>query len=88
MEQFDGWDQVDECSLHVSSGRIVVAGCTDYFPDAARVVVPPSSYRVRLYYGNLDAPEGRDVYRVALWPEDVSVAARLIKRRKTEDKSN
>src|SRR5271157_5437345 len=31
------WDHVNECSIEVPSGRIVVAGCTDYFPDAARV---------------------------------------------------
>ena len=30
----DSWDHLVECTLEVSSGRIVVAGCTDYFPDA------------------------------------------------------
>ncbi len=31
------WDQVSECTLEVSSGRLVIAGCTDYYPDAARI---------------------------------------------------
>ncbi|MHB8217984.1 MAG: hypothetical protein ACYDDS_18075 [Candidatus Sulfotelmatobacter sp.] len=66
------WDQVNECDLMVKSGRIVVAGCTDYFPDAARIEVPPGSYRVRLYYGDLnslseDELEGNDHYRIVLW---------------------
>jgi hypothetical protein len=71
-EDTTGWDQVNECTLEVQSGRIVVAGCTDYFPDAARIEVPPGSYRARLFYGNLDALsddglDGDDRYRVVLW---------------------
>lgn len=67
------WDQVNECSLDVASGRIVIAGCTDYFPDAARILVPPGSYRVRAYYRGLeslsdDGLEGDDHYRLVLWP--------------------
>ena len=66
------WDQVNECDLAVKSGRIVVAGCTDYFPEAARIDVPPGSYRARLYYGNLNSLsenglEGDDHYRIVLW---------------------
>jgi hypothetical protein len=71
-EQLDGWDQVNECSIQVDSGRIVVAGCTDFFPNAARIVVRPGSYRVRVYYGKLnslspDGLEGEDHYRMVLW---------------------
>jgi len=76
-EDLSGWDQVNECSLSVPSGRIVVAGCTDYFPEAARIDVAPGSYRARIYYGGLDTLsedglEGSDRYAVALWlaPED------------------
>jgi hypothetical protein len=69
---FDAWDQVTECSLDVPSGRIVIAGCTDYFPDAARIEVPPGTYRVRVSYGALDSVsedglDGDDRYRVQLW---------------------
>ncbi|MCL1635487.1 hypothetical protein M2650_12730 [Luteimonas sp. SX5] len=41
------FDHVVECSLSIQSGRIVVAGCTDYFPDAARIDVTAGTYRVR-----------------------------------------
>jgi hypothetical protein len=37
---FDTWEHVVEGGLQVSSGRLVVAGCTDYFPDAARILAP------------------------------------------------
>lgn len=67
------WDHVNECSLDVPSGRIVIAGCTDYFPDAARIELAPGSYRARLYYGSLDSLsedglDGDDNYKVVLWP--------------------
>ena len=66
------WDQVAECSLEIPSGRIVVAGCTDYFPDAARIEVIPGIYRARVYCGNLnslgdDGLEGDDHYKLVLW---------------------
>src|SRR5262249_35545510 len=72
-ESLDAWDQVNECSIQINSGRIVVAGCTDYFPDAARIVLQPGVYRVRVYYGKLDSLspdglEGEDHYRLAMWP--------------------
>jgi hypothetical protein len=72
VEDTTTWDQVNECTLDVQSGRIVIAGCTDYFPDAARIEVSPGSYRARLYCGNLDALSedglnGDDHYKVVLW---------------------
>jgi hypothetical protein len=83
-DDFAEWDQINECSLDISSGRIAIAGCTDYFPDAARIVVPPASYRARVYYGGLDSLsddglEGDDHYRVVLWsaaPGPVTVSSR------------
>ena len=67
------WDHVVEATLDVASGRIIVAGCSDYLPDAMRITVPPGSYRVRVSYGALDTLSenglnGNDHYRVQLWP--------------------
>lgn len=67
-----GWDRVNECSIRVMSGRAVIAGCTDYFPEAARIELEPGVYRARVYYGGLDtlSPDGldgKDHYRIALW---------------------
>ena len=80
----DEWDHVTECGIEIPSGKIVVAGCSDYFPDAARIPVKAGDYRARIYYGNLESLsenglEGDDHYKVVLWPsEDMSV--RVVKR--------
>jgi len=73
----ESWDHVTECSLDVPSGRIVIAGCTDYFPDAARIDIEPGTYRARVSYGSLDSLsedglDGDDRYRVQLWPAQSS----------------
>lgn len=80
------WDHVVEAALDVASGRIVVAGCTDYFPDARRIDVPLGSYHVRVSYGALDTPSqdglsGADHYRVQLWPGASSTAVHVVKQR-------
>ena len=66
------WDHVNECTVEVPSGRVVIAGCTDYFPDAARIELAPGAYRARIYYGGLsslseDGLDGDDHYKVVLW---------------------
>jgi hypothetical protein len=79
------WDHVAECSLEVSTGRIVIAGCTDYFPDASRIDAEPGVYRVRISYGLLDTLsadelDGSDRYRVQLWRASL-IEPRIIKQR-------
>ncbi|MBR0756331.1 hypothetical protein JQ604_29490 [Bradyrhizobium jicamae] len=79
------WDHVVEASLDVASGRIVIAGCTDYFPDAKRIDVPIGTYRVRASYGALDSLsadglQGNDHYRLQLWPAP-EIAVRVVKQR-------
>ena len=53
-EDFALWEQINECSIGVPSGKIVVAGCTDYFPDAARISVEPGTYRARVFTATLE----------------------------------
>lgn len=69
----DKFDQVVECSIAVESGTIVVAGCTDYFPDAARIKLSAGSYRVRASFQGLESVlaqglDGNDQYHLQLWP--------------------
>lgn len=48
----DGEDviaQINECDIEVSSGKIVIAGCTDYLPDAERIELENGIYRSRIY---------------------------------------
>lgn len=72
VEDLAAWDHAIECSIDVISGRLVVAGCTDYFQDAARIDVVPGCYRVRVLSGalgslNANGLEGDDHYKVVLW---------------------
>ena len=67
------WDHIAECGLEIPSGRVVIAGCTDYLPDCARLETAPGTYRARVHFGGLgklsaDGLEGDDHYLIALWP--------------------
>lgn len=72
LAERDDIGQINECDLAITSGRAVVAGCTDYFPDAQRLDLPNGIYRARIYYCNLDkisedGLDGEDYYEVQLW---------------------
>jgi len=69
------WDKVNRTSLVCNTGRIVVAGCTDYFPDARRLSVNPGTYDVLVGYKGLlslseDGLEGDDSYHIFLAPKN------------------
>jgi len=86
-DNFDDWDHVNECNINVPSGRIVVAGCSDYFVDAHRISVTPGCYKAQIYYGGLDTLsdnglQGEDHYRVVLWLGDFD-EAKVLKHRNT-----
>jgi hypothetical protein len=71
QDDFSVWDRINECSIDIPSGTVVIFGCTDYRPDAARVQISPASYRAKIYYGGLDTvtdfDKGEDRYKAALW---------------------
>ena len=54
LEDSDEISHINECDLVVKSNKLVLAGCTDYFPDALRINVHAGVYRVRIYYCRLD----------------------------------
>ena len=67
------WDHITTASLQIDTGRIVVAGCTDYYPDAARIEVSPGTYEAIICYSKLtslspDGLDGEDSYHVHLFP--------------------
>jgi|SRR5947209_16165957 len=74
-DSLDEWDKVMECSIQVESGAVLLSAPEDGLYEETRTPVPPGIYRALVYYGNLDlAPdggaelEGRDYYRIVLWP--------------------
>ncbi|MFH8387167.1 hypothetical protein ACH4E7_40715 [Kitasatospora sp. NPDC018058] len=82
------FDHVVEAGLSISSGRVVVMGCTDYLPDAARFEVPAGPIRVRASRSYLDTPDCTDgadateLVRLQVWPGPLA-GPRVVKRRAT-----
>jgi hypothetical protein len=72
-DDFGEWDQVNECSLKIASGKLIVTGIGDQLWDVPRRFnVIPGSYRVRIYYGELGSVKktkvkGKDQYKLVLW---------------------
>lgn len=80
--------QINECDIDIRSGKLVLAGCTDYFTDAKRISLEKGNYRARIYYGNLDkisddGLDGEDFYEIHLWKTDRSQELKVIKDRNT-----
>lgn len=71
--ELENYSRVNECSLEVASNKLILAGCTEYLPDATRIDVEPAIYRVRVLYGNLESVkddwEGEDFYVLQLWKD-------------------
>ena len=71
--ELEKYSRVNECGLEAKSGRLILAGCTEYLPDAARIEVESAFYRVRILYGNLETVvsdwEGEDFYVLQLWQD-------------------
>lgn len=71
--EIEKYSRVNECSLEVTSNKLILSGCTEYLPDAARIDIEPAIYRVRVLYGNAeevnDDWEGEDFYILQLWED-------------------
>ena len=53
-----GFERVKECAIQIDTGRLVIAGCTDHFPDAARIAVAPGTYNALIGYKGLGTLSG------------------------------
>jgi hypothetical protein len=67
------WDRINKCSIDCDTGRLVIAGCSDYYPDAQRIELTPGRYDVTIGYSDLkniseDGLEGEDSYHVYIVP--------------------
>lgn len=72
----DDVDHAVEGSIQALSGRIVVMGCTQYFPEAPRFEVPPGTYRVLAVMTGVETIQNEwdsadDHYIVYMWPGSV-----------------
>lgn len=69
------FDKTNDCVIQIDAGRLVIAGTTDYFPDAQRVDCTPGIYHVFVGYKGLntilaDGLQGQDSYHIIIWPVD------------------
>lgn len=83
----EAWDHITTASLKIDTGRIVVAGCTEFYPDAARIEVAPGVYEAIVCYSKLEALsadglEGEDSYHIHLFPGREISPATLKTRKK------
>ena len=75
-------DHVTECSIDVTTGRLVVMGLMDDPDTAARIALPPGPYRMRACHRGLrtlgwNGLEGDDSYELTLWPAPMAALAVL-----------
>lgn len=66
-------DHAVEGSIEVPSGRLVVMGCTGYFPEAPRLEVQPGTYQALAVMSGIESIQTEwdpadDKYTVYLWP--------------------
>lgn len=72
-EDLSQWDQVNECSLVIESGRLIVASLFEVnsAPEHRRVHLSPGVYRVMICYPR-KLEIGNDYYKVVLWRAEPS----------------
>jgi len=71
QDDFQDWNHVAEASLDLPSGKLQIIECPtgDVIDE---IVLSPSTYRVRAFYGDLDklsfdGLEGDDHYKIVMW---------------------
>ncbi len=75
-------DQINECDLEVSSGKIIIAGIFDDFECAKRIEIKKGIYRARIYYGNLDKLD--EFYAIHLWLTKKRQDLKIVKSRQAK----
>lgn len=80
------YQHVAEASFDCPSGVLIVAGLTDYEPNASRLAVEPGRLGVRANMSGLDTIsedglEGNDRYLLQLWPSPQPLGLQVLKSR-------
>jgi hypothetical protein len=81
--ELEKYSRINECGLEVTSNKLILSGCMEYLPDAARIEIEPANYAVRILYGNAetisDDSEGDDFYILQLWKYDKILDMKTLK---------
>ena len=80
----EGFQHVAEAAILCRSGRLVLAGLSDYEPSAPRLGMTAGAIGVRVGFAGLDTLdetglEGEDAYLLQLWPGVGVEGARVLK---------
>ena len=70
-EQVVRADHAVKAGLFTADRRLIIAGCSDYWPEAYSIAVLPGSYGAAfLSFGlaTVDGLEGKDRYELHIWP--------------------
>jgi hypothetical protein len=72
-DDFRKWSHIAEAGIVISAGALILAGFMDEPDEASRITITRSSYKARVYYGDLDMLsryrlDGVDHCKVVLWP--------------------
>ncbi len=87
--ELETYQLINRCCLEIETGKIVVAGCTDYFPEALRIEAPSGLYEIVVGYGNLDKLSedglaGDDFYHVFIFPTDEFIKVETLVDKRTK----
>jgi hypothetical protein len=79
----EGYDHIVEGAFRSPTGRLVVMGCTEYFPDAPRFEIAPGSYRFLYLISGVQTitaewEPAEDLYCLYIWPGEAR-SPRLLK---------
>jgi hypothetical protein len=80
---YDRYDHIVEGGLEIKSGVLQVLDCPNSKVEL-EVKVKPGKYRVRIYSSNLaggdmDEVEGKDYYKIEIWPDE-NMERKVLKR--------
>jgi hypothetical protein len=60
------WDQAFRCHINAPSGRLVLAGCTDFVPSCPRISVPAGCCGMLVCARGIGKEE-REEYHISVW---------------------
>lgn len=72
------WEHVFRCHINAPSGRIALAGCTDYLPSCPRIAVPKGGCGMLVFARGI-GKEQQEAYEISIWPSTFTPPS-LLKR--------
>ncbi|HEY9002795.1 MAG TPA: hypothetical protein VIM89_15680 [Mucilaginibacter sp.] len=83
QNDYTKYDHVVEAGIKIESGLLQIIDCPNS-EIALSIAIEPKTYRVRIYSAGLsesipDEDEGKDYYRIEIWPDN-NIERKVLKR--------